>query len=293
MVEILDLIGNTPLVRLKRMTANPEVDIFAKLEGQNPGGSVKDRPALFMVRGAMVRGVLKPGDTLVEATSGNTGIGLAMIGPLFGVQVELVMPENANRERLLTMRAFGAKITLTPVDEGIEGARDRARYLAEQEGCFLPDQFSNPDNPAAHFKTTGPEIWRQSGKKVTHFISAMGTTGTITGVGRYLKQQSSNVNVIGVQPAGGASIPGIRKWPDAYLPSIYQPSVVDRIIEVTGQQAAETARNLALQEGVFAGLSSGGALFAAIRLSQEIEQGKIVCIVCDRGDRYLSLGIAE
>ncbi|WP_445382213.1 cysteine synthase CysM [Robiginitalea sp. IMCC43444] len=286
--SVLELIGNTPLVKSKRLLNKPGVQLYFKLEGQNPGGSVKDRPALNMIRSALERGEINPNTKLIEATSGNTGIALAMIAKMVNLNIELVMPENATRERVQTMRAYGALVTLTPASEGIEGSRDYAEKKVENSGYFMLNQFANPDNWKAHFKTTGPEIWDDTKGKVTHFVSSMGTTGTIMGTGRYLKSRNPNLQIIGVQPDDEASIPGIRKWPQAYLPKIYDPSVVDSILEVSEAEARNMARRLASEEGIFSGMSSGGAATAALRLAASLEQGVIVSIVCDRGDRYLS-----
>jgi len=288
MSGILEQIGNTPLVELNKISVNKNVKIYAKLEGNNPGGSVKDRAAYGMIKGALDRGELKPGMKLIEATSGNTGIALAMIANLFGVEIELVMPENATRERVLTMRAFGATVTLTPKDKGMEGSIDYAREKAAQGDYLMLNQFGNPDNPRMHYKTTGPEIWRDTNHQITHFVSSMGTTGTIMGVSQYLKEVNSNIQIVGCQPTDNSNIPGIRKWPEAYLPKIFDRSRVDRIIEVDEQDARIMAKRLAREEAVFAGMSSGGAVHAALELSKELESGVIVCIICDRGDRYLS-----
>ena len=286
--DVLGLIGNTPMVASRKLLVKPGVTLYFKLEGQNPGGSVKDRPALNMIRSALERGTLQKGRKLIEATSGNTGIALAMIARSYGLEIELVMPENATRERVQTMRAYGAKVTLTPADAGIEGSRDYAEEKVRTRGYLMLDQFSNPDNWKAHYKTTGPEIWRDTGGKVTHFVSSMGTTGTIMGTSAYLKEQDPGIQIIGVQPDGDSSIPGIRKWPEAYLPRIFDPKRVDRILEVSQAEAVETARELASKEGIFAGMSSGGATAAALRLASDLDTGVVVSIVCDRGDRYLS-----
>jgi cysteine synthase B len=284
-------VGNTPLVQVRRLAGATDNAVLLKLEGNNPAGSVKDRPALSMIRRAQERGLVRPGDTLIEATSGNTGIALAMAAAMRGLRMVLVMPEHMSVERRAVMRAFGAGIVLTPQAGSMETAIDTARAMeAAGEGRIL-DQFSNPDNPLAHYESTGPEIWRDTGGRVTHFVSSMGTTGTIMGTSRYLKERNPAVQIIGVQPAEGASIPGIRRWPEAYLPKIYEPSRVDRILDVTQEEAEETTRALAATEGIFAGVSSGGALAAALRLSAEVEHAVIVCIVCDRGDRYLSTGV--
>jgi cysteine synthase B len=285
MAGLIDLIGNTPMVEIKKLNPNPNVRIFAKLEGNNPGGSVKDRASLNMIRSAIERGDIKPGTKLIEATSGNTGIALAMIARLFDLEIELVMPSNSTRERTLTMEAFGAKVTLL---EGIELCRDYAEEKAATGEYFLLNQFANPDNYMAHVKSTGPEIWRDTEGKITHFVSAMGTTGTIMGCSRYLKEQNADVQIIGCQPVEGSSIPGIRRWPEEYLPKIFDATRVDRVMDISQEEATQMARQMAKVEGVFAGMSSGGALSAAIRLAQELEEGVIVFICCDRGDRYLS-----
>ena len=288
---LADFVGNTPLVRLQRMPGDTTNAILLKLEGNNPAGSVKDRPALSMVKRAQERGTIKPGDTLIEPTSGNTGIALAMAAAIMGYRMVLVMPENQSLERQQTMRAYGAELVLTPKAASMEGARDVAeRMVREGKGVML-DQFANPDNPLAHYEGTGPEIWRDTGGKVTHFISSMGTTGTIMGVSRFLKEKNPAVQIIGCQPADGAQIPGIRKWPAEYLPKICDWSQVDRIIEVKQDDAENMMRRLAREEGIFAGVSSGGALWAALQISAEVRDAVIVSIVCDRGDRYLSTGV--
>ena len=288
---IEDHVGRTPLVRLQRLPGATDNLVLVKLEGNNPAGSVKDRPALNMIRRAEERGTIRPGDTLIEATSGNTGIALAMAAAIKGYRMRLIMPEHMSEERRGVMRAFGAEIVLTPKDGGMEAAIDLALDMeARGEGIRL-DQFSNPDNPAAHYEATGPEIWHDTQGRVTHFVSAMGTTGTIMGTGRYLKEQNPEVQVVGVQPDEGSNIAGIRRWPEAYLPKIYDPAGVDRIIDVSQAVAEQTARDLAAREGLFAGVSSGGAVAAALRLSQEVSGAVIVAIVCDRGDRYLSTGV--
>ncbi len=284
-------VGNTPLVKLKRLVGETSNTILAKLEGNNPAGSVKDRPALNMIQQAELRGELKVGDTLIEATSGNTGIALAMAAAMRGYRMILVMPEHMSEERRGVMRAFGAELVLTPKSGGMETAIDTARAMeARGEGKIL-DQFSNPDNPLAHYLGTAPEIWRDTNGKITHFVSAMGTTGTIMGNSRFLKEKNSNIQIIGVHPQDGASIPGIRKWEQAYLPKIYDAKRVDQIIEVSQYEAEETARALGAKEGLFVGISSGGAMAAALRLSQTVENAVIVVITCDRGDRYLSTGV--
>jgi len=288
---IQDFVGNTPLVRLQRLPGDTDNLILAKLEGSNPAGSVKDRPALNMIRRAQERGTIRPGDTLIEATSGTTGIALAMAAAIMGYRMVLIMPEHMSVERRAVMRSYGAEIILTPRAGSMEAAIDLAIAMeARGEGLRL-DQFSNPDNPAAHYETTGPEIWRDTQGRITHFVSSMGTTGTIMGTGRYLKEQSPAVQIVGVQPEEGSNIPGIRRWPEAYLPKIYDPGGVDRIIDVSQALAEETARALAAREGIFAGISSGGAVAAALRLSAELSGAVIVVIVCDRGDRYLSTGV--
>ena len=292
MYKTLDqFVGNTPLVKLQRMNGNSSNTILLKLEGNNPAGSVKDRPALSMIMRAEARGDIKSGDTLIEATSGNTGIALAMVAAMRGYKMVLVMPENQSVERRQSMKAYGAELVLTPKDGSMELARDVAMKMqAEGEGIVL-DQFGNQDNPLAHYETTGPEIWRDTQGKITHFVSSMGTTGTIMGVSRFLKEQSSNIQIIGVQPEEGAQIPGIRKWPEEYLPKIYDAKRVDELIYVGQKQAEDTTRKLAMMEGIFAGISSGGGLYAALQLSKRVENATIVSIVCDRGDRYLSTGV--
>jgi cysteine synthase B len=288
---IEEFVGNTPLARLQRLPGDTDNHILAKLEGNNPAGSVKDRPALSMISRAEERGDISPGDTLIEATSGNTGIALAMVAAIKGYRMILIMPENMSLERRALMRSYGAEIRLTPAEGSMEAAIDLARELeARGEGRIL-DQFSNPDNPRAHYESTGPEIWRDTQGAITHFVSAMGTTGTIMGTSRYLKEQNPAIQIVGVQPADGAKIPGIRRWPEAYLPRIYEPSRVDRLLDVTQRQAEETTRALAQREGIFCGISSGGAVAAALTLSAEVSGAVIVAIVCDRGDRYLSTGV--
>ena len=286
--KLLDIVGNTPLVELRNTSPNPAVKILAKLEGNNPGGSVKDRAALGMLQGALDRGEIKKGSKLIEATSGNTGIALAMIAQLLGLEMELVMPENATRERVLTMKAYGAKVTLTPVSVGMEGARDYAEEQAKKHGTVLLNQFANVDNYKAHYRTTGPEIWKDTEGKLTHFVSAMGTTGTIMGVSRFMKEQSSDVQIVGVQPAENASIPGIRRWPVEYLPEFFEPERLDKTIDVTEEEAISMTKHLAKKEGIFAGVSSGGSVASAVKLAETLDSGLIVCIICDRGDRYLS-----
>jgi len=284
-------IGNTPLVRLQRLPGDTGNSVLVKLEGNNPAGSVKDRPALSMIRHAEARGEIRPGDTLIEATSGNTGIALAMVAATTGYRMVLVMPEHMSVERRAVMKAFGAEIILVSKEASMEGARDLALQMqAAGEGKVL-DQFSNPDNPRAHYEGTGPEIWRDTAGGVTHFVSAMGTTGTIMGTSRYLKEQNPEIDIVGVTPAEGSSIPGIRRWPEAYLPSIFDASGVDRTIEVTQSDAEQTTLALATREGIFAGISSGGAVAAALLLSAQVSNAVIVAIICDRGDRYLSTGV--
>ena len=292
MYKVLDdFVGNTPLVKLQRMAGETSNTILLKLEGNNPAGSVKDRAAYSMITHADARGDIKPGDTLIEATSGNTGIALAMVAAMRGYSMVLVMPENQSIERRQSMKAYGAELVLTPKEGAMELARDVAMKLqAEGEGIVL-DQFGNSDNPLAHYETTGPEIWRDTGGKITHFVASMGTTGTIMGVSRYLKEQNPNIQIIGVQPEDGAQIPGIRKWPQEYLPKIYDPKRVDSLLYVGQAQAEKTMRRLATEEGIFAGVSSGGGLHAALQLSKTLENAVIVSIVCDRGDRYLSTGV--
>jgi cysteine synthase B len=290
-----DFVGNTPLVRLKKLpgetaVANGNV-ILAKLEGNNPAGSVKDRPALSMIKRAQERGQIKPGDTLIEPTSGNTGIALAMAAAMMGYRMVLVMPEHLSIERRQSMAAFGAQIVLTPKSVGMEGCRDVAEKMRDEGKGIILDQFGNPDNPLAHYEGTGPEIWRDTGGKVTHFVSCMGTTGTIMGVSRYLKEQNPLVQIVGCQPTEGSQIPGIRKWPAAYLPKICNWDRIDRVVDVSQADAEDTTRRLAREEGMFAGVSSGGSAWAALRLSEEVKNAVIVCIICDRGDRYLSTGI--
>jgi cysteine synthase B len=288
---IEDFVGNTPLVQLKRLPGQTSNIVLAKLEGNNPAGSVKDRPAVSMIAKAEARGEIKPGDTLIEATSGNTGIALAMAASMRGYRMILVMPEHLSIERRQTMRAFGAELLLTPKTGGMEAARDLAdKLVAEDKGIML-DQFSNPDNPLAHYETTGPEIWRDTAGKITHFVSSMGTTGTIMGCSRYLKEMNPDIQIVGVQPEEGAQIPGIRKWPVEYLPSICDFDRIDRMIYVGQSDAEETTRRLAREEGIFAGISSGGAMWVALQLSKEVENAVIVSIICDRGDRYLSTGV--
>ncbi|MGJ8734127.1 MAG: cysteine synthase CysM [Cellulophaga sp.] len=288
--SILDLIGNTPLVESKVLNTNPNVKLLFKLEGNNPGGSVKDRAAYNMIKSALDRGDIDKTTKLVEATSGNTGIALAMIAGIFNLDIEIVLSEGATKERIQTMRAYGAKVTLTPASVGILGARD---YADEQvkKGAVMLNQFGNDDNWKAHYKSTGPEIWRDTDNKITHFVSSMGTTGTIMGTSTYLKEQNKDIQIVGVQPKEGAKIPGIRKWPQEYLPKIFDASKVDKIIDVSQEEAEQTTLLLAKKEGIFAGVSSGGAAFAAAKLASTLDSGTIVSIVCDRGDRYLSSGL--
>tara|TARA_B100002052_G_scaffold204775_1_gene187081 strand:- start:5367 stop:6266 length:900 start_codon:yes stop_codon:yes gene_type:complete len=289
-----DQVGNTPLVRLQRLIAADSTNtLLAKLEGDNPAGSVKDRPAYSMITRAAERGDIKPGDTLIEATSGNTGIALAMVAAMQGFKMKLLMPENMSEERRASMRAYGAEIISVSEDEGMEGARDRAQRMADAGEGLLLNQFANPDNPRAHYETTGPEIWNATAGQITHFVATMGTTGTIMGCSRYLKEQNPDVQIVGVQPAGESKIPGIRRWPEAYLPSIFEARRVDRIIDVEQADAEATMKRLAREEGIFAGPSSGGSVFAALSLAAEVENATIAMIVCDRGDRYLSTGVYD
>ena len=285
MASIIDLIGNTPLVEIKRLNPNPNVTIYGKLEGDNPAGSVKDRPALNMIQSAIERGDVRPGMKLIEATSGNTGIAMAMVARLFNIEIELIMPSNSTRERTLTMEAYGAKVILL---ETIEKCRDYAEEKGASGDYYLLNQFANPDNYLAHYKTTGPEIWRDTQQQVTHFVSSMGTTGTITGTSMYLKEQNPNIQIVGCQPTEGSSIPGIRRWSPEYVPKIFDPKRVDRVMDVSQDEAIAMTRQLAKVEGILAGMSSGGAASAAFRLAKELTSGVIVFIVCDRGDRYLS-----
>ncbi len=291
--SVTDLIGNTPLVLSKTLNTNSNVKLYFKMEGHNPGGSVKDRAAFNMIASGLHRGVITKETRLIEATSGNTGIALAMIAGLYGLNIELVMPENATKERVQTMRAYGALVTLTSSDKGIEGARDYAEAKVDLKGYYMLDQFSNEDNWKAHYKTTGPEIWNDTGGKITHFVSSMGTTGTIMGTSTYLKEQNKKVQIVGVQPTDDSSIPGIRKWPEAYLPKIFDPRKVDQVLEVSEAEAKSMAKRLAKEEGIFAGMSSGGATAAALKLANSLEYGTIVSIICDRGDRYLSSDLFE
>jgi len=286
-----DCVGNTPLVKLKRIAAGTGNILLAKLEGDNPAGSVKDRPALSMIRRAQERGEIKPGDTLIESTSGNTGIALAMCAAMMGYRMILVMPEHLSVERRQTMAAFGAEFVLTPKEGGMEMARDVAEKMRDQGQGTILDQFANPDNPLAHYEGTGPEIWRDTGGKVTHFVSSMGTTGTIMGVSRFLKEKNPAIQIVGCQPVEGSQIPGIRKWPEAYLPKICDWKRIDRVIEVSQRDAEDMTRRLAREEGIFAGVSSGGAMWAALQIAAGEQNAVIVFIVCDRGDRYLSTGV--
>lgn len=293
MHSILDLVGNTPIVEITKLNKNPKVKIYAKLEGHNPGGSVKDRAALGMIKGALERGELKPGMKLIEATSGNTGIALAMIARLYDLELEIIMPDNATKERVQTMEAFGAKVILTPAMHSMEGAIDYAHAQLQTGNYLMLNQFSNPDNYMAHYHSTGPEIWNQTNHKVTHFVSSMGTTGTIMGVSKYLKEQNNEIQIVGVQPTDGSNIPGIRRWPKEYLPKIFDASRVDRIIDVSQQEATAMAKTLAKTEAIFSGMSSGGSVHAALMLAAELHEGVIVCIICDRGDRYLSSNLFQ
>ncbi len=287
-MNILSLIGNTPMVELSHLHSNPNVKIYAKLEGQNPGGSVKDRPALNMIKMAIKSGVITKQTKVVEATSGNTGIGLAMVANIYGLKMTLVMPDNATAERVKTMKAYGATVVLTPAEKTIEYAREYAQKLVDEQGYFMFNQFANDDNWKAHYKSTGPEIWKDTSGQITHFVSAMGTTGTIMGVSTYLKEQDHQIQIVGVQPSEGARIPGIRRWSPEFLPKIFDAQKVDQIIDVSQEEATQTMQKLAQKESIFAGKSSGGAVAAALRLSHQIKEGLIVCIVPDRGDRYLS-----
>ncbi|MBW5414748.1 MULTISPECIES: cysteine synthase CysM [Pseudomonas] len=290
---IADCVGNTPLVRLQRLPGDTSNTLLVKLEGNNPAGSVKDRPALSMITRAELRGDIQPGDTLIEATSGNTGIALAMAAAIKGYRMVLIMPDNSSAERKAAMTAYGAELILVSREEGMEGARDLAtRMQAEGKGKVL-DQFGNGDNPSAHYSSTGPEIWQQTGGSITHFVSSMGTTGTIMGVSRYLKEQNPEVQIVGLQPSEGAAIPGIRRWPQEYLPKIFDATRVDRIVDMSQEEAEDVMRRLAREEGIFCGVSSGGSVAAALRISKEVENAVIVAIICDRGDRYLSTGVYD
>ena len=291
--SIIDFVGNTPLVEVQNIFQKEGVKLLLKLEGNNPGGSVKDRAAYYMISEAIKRKNIKKGDTLVEATSGNTGIALALMAKVLGVNMVITMPENSTIERVKTMRAYGAKVILTPADKGIEGAIDYALKLKYKKGYFRLNQFDNFDNPKAHYSTTGPEIWRDTEGEVTHFVSAMGTTGTITGVSDFLKEHNENIKIIGAQPKDGAKIPGIRKWPEEYLPAIFKPKKIDQVLEVSEEEAKEMTIRLANEEGIFAGMSSGGAVATALKVANSIDKGVVVAIICDRGDRYLSSDIFE
>ncbi len=286
--NVLELIGNTPLVKSNHLLENKNITLWFKMEGHNPGGSVKDRPAYNMIRAALERKEIDKKTRLIEATSGNTGIALAMIAQLFGLEISLVMPENSTRERVQTMEAFGARVILTPASGGIEGSRDYAEIKVKEEGFYMLDQFANPDNWKAHYLTTGPEIWRDTKGSVTHFVSAMGTTGTIMGTSTFLKEQNKSIQIVGAQPTDESKIPGIRKWPEAYLPKIFDRNRVDQVIEVSETEARAMTKRLAKEEGIFAGMSSGGSVAAALKLASTLSEGTIVAIICDRGDRYLS-----
>ena len=288
---IEQFVGNTPLVRLQRLPGQTNNQLLVKLEGNNPAGSVKDRPAVSMISRAEQRGDIKPGDTLIEATSGNTGIALAMAAAIKGYKIILIMPDNMSEERRGSMKAYGAEIVLTPAEGSMEAAIDRSRQMEENGEGIILDQFSNEDNPVAHYLGTGPEIWRDTGGEITHFVSAMGTTGTIMGTARFLKEKNPDIQIIGVQPEDGSKIPGIRRWPEEYLPKIYHPDEIDTLMDVNQEDAENTVRQLAAQEGIFAGVSSGGAVAAALKLSETVENATIVAIICDRGDRYLSTGV--
>ncbi|MGB7842904.1 MAG: cysteine synthase CysM [Salinimicrobium sp.] len=290
---ILDLIGNTPLVRAQHVLRNPDVELYFKLEGQNPGGSVKDRPAYHMIKQALERGEISEKTKLIEATSGNTGIALAMVARLLKLDIELVLPENSTPERVKTMRAYGAKVILTDADGGMEKARDYAEEQMKSGDYFMLNQFGNDDNWQAHYHSTGPEIWKDTNERLTHFVSSMGTTGTIMGTSTYLKEQDKNIEIVGVQPTEGSRIPGIRKWPEAYLPKIFNPRKVDRVVEVSDEEAKIMTRRLAEEEGIFAGMSSGGAAAAAVKICESLDSGVVVSIVCDRGDRYLTSDLFE
>jgi len=286
--SLFDIIGNTPLIKANHLIKNKNITLLLKLEGNNPGGSVKDRAAYNMIKSAIDRNEIKKGDKLIEATSGNTGIALAMIASAFDIDIELVMPENSTKERIQTMEAYGAKVILTAADAGIEGSRDFAEKKVKEEGYIMLDQFANDDNWKAHYKTTGPEIWRDTEGSITHFVSAMGTTGTIMGTSTFLKEKNASIQIVGAQPTDNSKIPGIRKWPEAYLPKIFNPKKIDQVIEVSEQEARAMTKKLAMEEGVFAGMSSGGSVSAALKLALTLNKGVIVAIICDRGDRYLS-----
>jgi cysteine synthase B len=287
-MKLAELIGNTPLVELQYIPVNKNVTLYGKLEGDNPGGSVKDRAAYSMIKGALDRGAIKRGDNLIEATSGNTGIALAMIARIMGLNMTLVMPDNSTRERVLAMEAYGAKVILTPQKKTIEHSREVAERMAAKDGYYILNQFANADNYLAHYRTTGPEIWKDTQGMITHFVSAMGTTGTIMGVSRYLKEKNANIQIVGTQPTEGSNIPGIRRWTPEFLPKIFERDRVDRIVDISQDEARAMTRRLAREEGILAGMSSGGALTAALQIADELETGVIVFIICDRGDRYLS-----
>jgi cysteine synthase B len=291
--SLFDFIGNTPLVKAQHILIKEGVSLYLKLEGNNPGGSVKDRAAYNMITSAIERKEIKKGDYLIEATSGNTGIALAMVAKQFGIQIELVMPENSTKERIQTMEAYGAKVTLTPTSVGIEGSREYAENIVKEKGYLMLNQFANEDNWKAHYKTTGPEIWRDTNGEITHFISAMGTTGTIMGTSTYLKEKNSNIQIIGAQPTDNSKIPGIRKWSPEFLPKIFNPKKVDHVVEVSEEEARIMTKRLAKEEGIFAGMSSGGTVSAALKLAKTIQSGVLVAIICDRGDRYLSSNLFE
>ncbi|MDN6857570.1 cysteine synthase CysM [Pseudomonas sp. CAN2814] len=290
---IADCVGNTPLVRLQRLAGETSNTLLVKLEGNNPAGSVKDRPALSMITRAELRGDIRPGDTLIEATSGNTGIALAMAAAIKGYRMILIMPDNSTAERKAAMTAYGAELILVTREQGMEGARDLADQMAREGQGKVLDQFANGDNPVAHYHSTGPEIWQQTGGEITHFVSSMGTTGTIMGVSRYLKEQNPNVQIVGLQPMEGSAIPGIRRWPQEYLPKIFDATRVDRVVDMQQTEAEDVMRRLAREEGIFCGVSSGGAVAAMLRLSRELENATLVAIICDRGDRYLSSGVFD
>jgi cysteine synthase B len=287
-MKLFELIGNTPLVELEHIPTRPNVKIYCKLEGQNPGGSVKDRAAFFMINQALKRGEISKGSKLVEATSGNTGIALAMMAQLLGVKMTLIMPDNSTRERVISMEAYGAEVILTPAEKTIEYSRELAEEMSEKEGYFMLNQFANPDNPKSHYRTTGPEIWKDTKGKITHFVSAMGTTGTIIGVSKFLKEQNQAIQIVGTQPTDGSSIPGIRRWSPEFLPKIFDPLRVDQTMDVSEEEAVKMTRRMAKEEGIMVGMSSGGALHAALKIAESLNSGVIVCIACDRGDRYLS-----
>lgn len=287
-MKLFELIGNTPLVELEHIPTRPNVKIYCKLEGQNPGGSVKDRAAFFMINQALKRGEISKGSKLVEATSGNTGIALAMMAQLLDVKMTLIMPDNSTRERVISMEAYGAEVILTPAEKTIEYSRELAEEMSEKEGYFMLNQFANPDNPKSHYRTTGPEIWKDTQGKITHFVSAMGTTGTIIGVSKFLKEQNPAIQIVGTQPTDGSSIPGIRRWSPEFLPKIFDPLRVDQTMDVSEEEAVKMTRRMAKEEGIMVGMSSGGALHAALKIAESLDSGVIVSIACDRGDRYLS-----